>query len=159
MMKLTMRMNHTQHHTAVEQNRISGSTQIRYHTYCMVGWGGGGCGLQRCQGWAREGWWSGTNGGNKRCWLIQEVANLTRLPVREELLNSLFFLHQDTYKHEHRPQKKCKFVEFIPTHKWETQIDSQTKETTTKKMSWLPQRAKTNWWFGWRRMSSGLRGS
>lgn len=40
MMKLTVRMNHTQHHTAVERNRISGSTQTRYHTYCMVGWGG-----------------------------------------------------------------------------------------------------------------------
>lgn len=89
--------------------------------------------LQRCQGWTREGWRSGTNGRKKRCWLIQEVANLTRLPEREEPLNSLFFLplmDQDTFKHEHWPQKKCKFVEFIPTHKWETQIDRKKQQKT-----------------------------
>lgn len=39
-MKLTVRLNHTLHHTAVERNRISGSTQIRHHTYWMVGSGG-----------------------------------------------------------------------------------------------------------------------
>lgn len=135
MMKLTMRMNHTQHHTAVEQNRISGSTQIRYHTYCMVGWGGGG------ELWFTEVSRLGTRGmmvrdKRREQEMLAHLGSSKPDPASCEggtFKLAVFFLHQDTYKHEHWPQKSASLSSLFPLTNGKHRLTARPKKQQQKK--------------------------